>query len=179
MAPAGTLRIIDCVPEVHSDPILEILNEAIRNSTALYEYATRTRESMARWFDTKQHGKFPVLVAVDPSDTLVGFASYGTFRERPAYKYSVEHSVYVHVEHRARGVGSLLMQALIARATVQQYHVMVGGIDGSNRASIAFHEKLGFVHSGTVREAGFKFGRWLDLALYQLILPTPEQPSEA
>jgi L-amino acid N-acyltransferase len=179
MANAGTLRIIDGVPEAHADAILDILNEAIQNSTALYEYAPRTRESMAQWFDTKHHGRFPVLVAIDASETLVGFASYGTFRERPAYKYSVEHSVYVHVDRRGRGVGLLLMQALVARATEQQYHVMVGGIDGSNRASIAFHEKLGFVRAGTVREAGFKFGRWLDLALYQLILPTPEQPSEA
>ena len=108
----------------------------------------------------------------------VGVASYGSFRAWPAYKYSVEHSVYVHKDHRGKGIGIALMQRLIAAAIEQQYHVMVGGIDVSNAGSIALHEKLGFVHAGTIKQAGFKFGRWLDLAFYQLILPTPDVPTE-
>jgi L-amino acid N-acyltransferase len=68
------------------------------------------------------------------------------------------------------------MRQLIEAAREQQYHVMIGGIDISNAASIALHEKLGFTHAGTIRQAGFKFGKWLDLGFYQLILDTPQHP---
>ena len=107
---------------------------------------------------------------------FAGFASYGVFRDRPAYKYSVEHSVYVHQDHRRKGLGKLLMERLIDAAREQDVHVMVGGIDATNAVSIALHEQLGFVHAGTIRQAGFKFGRWLDLAFYQLTLQTPRDP---
>jgi L-amino acid N-acyltransferase len=172
------MRIIECSYEQHAGAILGILNEAIVASTALYDYQPRPPESMVPWFETKRLGGFPVLGAVADDGVLLGFASYGTFRERPAYKYSVEHSVYVAKERRGAGIGFALMQRLIAVATEQQLHVMVGGIDLSNRASIALHEKLGFFHAGTVKHAGFKFGRWLDLAFYQLLLETPESPVE-
>lgn len=170
------MKFVTCTLEHHGAAILEIFNEAIANSTALYDYRPRATESMTTWFATKTNGRFPVLGAVDEADRLLGFASYGTFRAWPAYKYSVEHSVYVHVDHRGRGIGRALMQQLIAAATGQQYHMMIGGIDAANAGSIAMHERLGFVHAGTIRQAGFKFGRWLDLAFYQLILPTPDRP---
>jgi len=170
------MKFITCTYEAHAEAILSILNEAILHSTALYDYRPRTLESMAGWFAAKEAGRFPVIGAVSPSGELFGFASYGTFRAWPAYKYSVEHSVYVHKDHRGKRLGMALMQQLIARAKQQQYHVMVGGIDESNRASVALHQRLGFTHAGTIRQAGFKFGRWLDLAFYQLILPTPETP---
>jgi phosphinothricin acetyltransferase len=170
------MRFVTCTHESRADEILEILNEAIINSTALYDYRPRAPESMVGWFKTKEAGRFPVIGAAAETGQLLGFASYGTFRAWPAYKYSVEHSVYVHKDHRGRGIGRALMQQLIAAAREQQYHVMVGGIDVANTGSIVLHEKLGFVHAGTIRHAGFKFGRWLDLSFYQLILPTPPQP---
>jgi L-amino acid N-acyltransferase YncA len=169
-------RLVDCTPGDHAAAILEILNDAIVHSTALYDYRPRTPDSMVAWFAAKAAGRFPVIGAVDDAGTLLGFASYGTFRAWPAYKYSVEHSVYVHRDHRGRGVGRLLMEALIAAARAGDLHVMVGGIDTTNRGSIALHEKLGFRHAGTVREAGFKFGRWLDLGFWQLVLETPVRP---
>src|SRR3546814_2498645 len=98
----------------------------------------------------------------------MGFASYGTFRAYPANKYTVEHSVYIDARFRGRGLGEALMSVVIERARQRQIHVLVGGIDAANAASIHMHEKLGFVHAGTIRQAGFKFGRWLDLAFYQL-----------
>ena len=107
---------------------------------------------------------------------LLGFGSYGTFRAWPAYKYSVEHSVYVAPSQQGRGVGKQLMQRLIQSATEQELHSLIGGIDASNASSIAFHQRLGFVHAGTIKEAGFKFGRWLDVAFYQLLLDTPAAP---
>lgn len=172
------MQIIDCTPAAHSDGILEILNEAIANSTALYDYQQRTAADMQSWFDAKRAKGFPVLGAVDERGALLGFASYGTFRERAAYKYTVEHSVYVHVQQRGRGLGRVLLQRLIERARQQQYHVLVGGIDADNAVSIALHQALGFEHCGTIRQAGFKFGRWLDLAFYQLLLETPHQPMD-
>lgn len=170
------MEFVACTEAMHAEAILAILNEAIANSTSLYDYAPRSLESMAGWFKAKQASGFPVIGAVSSTGELAGFASYGTFRAWPAYKYSVEHSVYIHRDHRGRGLGLALMRQLIARAVEQQYHVMVGAIDEGNRASVVLHQKLGFSHAGTLRQVGFKFGRWLDLALYQLVLPTPDAP---
>lgn len=169
-------RLVDCTLEQHGAAILDILNHAIVHSTALYDYRPRPPESMQGWFAAKHAGGFPVIGAVDEGGVLLGFASYGTFRAWPAFKYSVEHSVYIHHSQRGRGLGQTLMQALIARAEAQGLHVLVGGIDAENTASIRLHEKLGFRHAGTIREAGYKFGRWLDLAFYQLRLATPDRP---
>ncbi|WP_118181434.1 GNAT family N-acetyltransferase [Paraburkholderia phosphatilytica] len=173
---AGDIRLIDCSESEHAPAILEILNEAIVNSTALYDYVPRPPEAMTKWFETKRAGGFPVIGVIDSAGTLLGFASWGTFRAFPAYKYTVEHSVYVHHAHRGRGLGRLLLSAVIKRAREAQVHVLVGCIDAANGTSIDLHKKLGFTHSGTVKEAGFKFGRWLDAAFFQLNLETPVAP---
>jgi L-amino acid N-acyltransferase len=172
------MKFVTCTYEAHASQILAIFNDAIVNSTALYDYKPRTPESMVGWFKAKESGRYPVIGAVDDQGRLLGFASYGTFRAWPAYKYSVEHSVYVEKDQRRKGVGEALMRRLIAAAKEQQYHCMVGGIDVANRGSIAMHEKLGFTHAGTIRQAGFKFGRWLDLGFWQLLLETPGQPQD-
>jgi len=169
------MRFVACNYDFHASKILEIFNEAIVNSTALYDYQARSMESMVGWFNAKEAGGFPVIGAFE-NDELLGFASYGTFRAWPAYKYTVEHSVYVHKVHRGKKIGLALMQELIAAARQQEYHIMVGGIDLTNIGSIALHEKLGFTHAGTIKQAGFKFGRWLDLGFYQLILESPLNP---
>lgn len=158
--------------------ILDILNEAILNSTALYDYRPRTPEMMTSWFQAKQKGNYPVIGAVNETGELLGFGSYGTFRAWPAYKYSVEHSIYVDKRFRGQGIGKALLQQVIDRARDQNYHVLIGGIDSQNTISIRLHQQFGFQHSGTIRQAGFKFGRWLDLDFYQLILQTPAQPVE-
>jgi len=170
------MQLATCTFDAHASQILAILNDAIEHSTAIYDYRLRAPESMVGWFAAKDAGRFPVIGAFGEGGKLLGFASYGTFRAWPAYKYSVEHSVYVHKDHRGRGIGIALMRELISEARAYQYHVMVGGIDVANTGSIALHEKLGFTHAGTIREAGFKFGRWLDLAFYQLVLETPANP---
>lgn len=171
------MKIIDCNEAQHAPAILEILNHAIVNSTALYDYEPRPPESMHAWFETKRKANYPVIAALEDDGPLLGFATYGTFRAWAGYKYTVEHSVYIHHEHRGRGIGHELLKHLIARAGQQNYHVIVGGIDATNQASIRMHEKLGFTHCGTIHQAGFKFGRWLDLVFYQLILPTPQNPT--
>jgi L-amino acid N-acyltransferase len=170
------MRQIHCDEQKHSRAILDIFNEAIANSTALYDYKPRTIESMAPWFATKRLNNFPVIGLESDAGELVGFASFGTFRAFPAFKYTIEHSIYIHKDHRGKGLGAVLLPAIVLEAQARQVHVMVGAIDASNQASIALHEKFGFKHSGTVHEAGFKFGRWLDLAFYQNILATPDSP---
>ena len=170
------LKIIDCQENRHSEAILAIFNEVIATSTALYDYHPRTPEVMKSWFEAKRKGGYPVLGVEDSSGQLLGFASYGAFRAWPAYKYSVEHSIYVDSRFRGRGVGRLLLEQLIESARGRDYHVLIGGIDAANKPSIALHESLGFTHCGTIPQVGFKFGRWLDLSFYQLILPTPLRP---
>ncbi|WP_322044867.1 N-acetyltransferase family protein [Paraburkholderia sp. J67] len=168
--------IVPCTHERHADAILAIFNDAIVNSTALYDYKARDAQSMVNWFNAKRAGNFPVIGVEDENGTLLAFGSYGTFRAWPAYKYSVEHSVYVHKDHRGQGLGRVIMEALIAAARENNVHAMLGGIDATNAGSIALHERLGFKHVGTLPEVGFKFGRWLDLAFYQLLLETPLNP---
>ena len=172
------MTVIDCDEARHAAAILAILNEAIANSTALYDYAPRPLSSMSSWFAAKRAGDFPVLGIEDPAGQLMGFATYGSFRQFAAFKYTVEHSVYVHPDHRRQGVGRRLLTALIDRARAQDLHLLVGALDASNAASVALHEGFGFVHAGTIPQAGFKFGRWLDLAFYQLRLATPAEPKD-
>ncbi|GLR15367.1 phosphinothricin acetyltransferase [Chitinimonas prasina] len=170
------MRLVHCTEARHAEAILAIFNDAIVNSTALYDYYPRPAASMVGWFETKRANGFPVIGFEDDQGTLLGFASYGTFRAWPAFKYSVEHSVYVHKDQRGAGLGRKLLEALIVEAQARGVHTLVGGIDADNAGSIALHQQLGFSHAGTIRQAGFKFGRWLDLAFYQLLLPTPQQP---
>src|ERR1043166_3396561 len=171
------MKITSC-DECYSNQILAIFNEAILNSTALYDYKPRTSEMMSLWFEVKRKGNFPVIGAVSDAGELLGFGSYGTFRAWPAYKYSIEHSIYVGANFRGQGIGKVLLGEIIARARAQNYHVLIGGIDSQNAASIQLHKRFGFQHAGTIRQVGFKFGRWLDLEFYQLVLETPVQPEE-
>jgi phosphinothricin acetyltransferase len=172
------VKLVDCEPRRHAAAILAIFNEAIANSTALYDYALRTPESMESWFAAKARNRYPVIGLENEDGALLGFATYGMFPERPAYKYTVEHSIYMDTRFRGQGHGRVLLEAIVAAAVEQDYHVMVGGIDASNAVSIHLHEQLGFTHCGTVLQAGFKFGRWLDLAFYQKILATPAAPAD-
>ena len=168
------MTIVDC-DRGRAAEILAILNDAIEHSTALYDYRPRPLSAMDGWFDAKERGGYPVIGAVDASGRLLGFASYGQFRAWPAYKYSVEHSLYVAAGYRGRGIGKLLLAGILERAGAQQYHNVIGGIDADNAASIGLHERFGFERCGLIRHAGFKFGRWLDLAFYQKLLDTPAE----
>lgn len=171
------MDIIRCDRALAS-PMLAILNEVIVNSTAIYDYKPRTPDMMQAWWDAKEKGNYPVVGVVDDAGALLGFATYGPFRNWPAYKYSVEHSIYVEKSQRGKGLGRVLLGAIIEAAKEQQYHVMIGGIDSANAGSIALHEKFGFTKCAEIRQAGYKFGRWLDLVFYQLVLPTPMAPVE-
>ena len=169
------MRIITC-DRAHTGAILGILNEAIENATALYDYQARTPAMMDAWFDAKEKARYPVIGVIDGGNQLLGFGSYGPFRAWPAYQYTVEHSLYVERSGRGQGVGRLLLAELIAAAKHQDFHTLIGGIDSRNAASIALHRRLGFEQCAHIRQVGFKFNRWLDLQFYQLVLNTPAHP---
>ena len=155
--------------------ILDIYNDAILNTTSVYNYLPHTLEMRMEWYQQKQKDGFPVLVA-EQSGTVVGFSTYGHFRAWAAYKYSVEVSVYIHPKHRGKGIAKLLYPYLIKKAKEQQLHTLMAGIDASNVASIKLHEQFGFKTVGLFKEVGYKFDKWLDLQFMQLILETPENP---
>lgn len=170
------MKIVNCQYERHGKTILNIFNEAIANSTALYDYEPRTLATVQKWFKNKEEDNYPIIGIENHQGVLMGFATYGAFRSWAAYKYSVEHSVYVDVKFRGKGVGKRLLTELVELAQQQNYHTIIGGIDAENIISIKLHQSLGFIHCGTIKQAGFKFDRWLDLEFYQLILPTPDNP---
>jgi phosphinothricin acetyltransferase len=153
--------------------ILDIYNDVIRTSTAVYSIDPVTVEERREWVAARRARGFPVLVAADATQVL-GFASFGDWRGLWAgYRYTVEHSVHVRADARRRGVGRELVEALIPRARELGKHVMIGGIDATNLDSILFHQRLGFERVAHFREVGRKFGRWLDLVFMQRWLDAP------
>lgn len=149
--------------------ILEITNYEILKGTALYHYKQKTLEEQKLWFENKLAAKRPVLV-LEQNKVVVGFGTYDTFRPFEGFKFSVEHSLYIHKNFRGLGLGKLLLKALISEAKKDNLHIMIAGIDAENKASISLHYQLGFREVGRFPEVGFKFERWLDLVFMQLNL---------
>ena len=142
--------------------IVEIYNEGGVATTASYDVEPVTLEDRAAWFERLRNQGHPVLV-LEENGQVVGFASYGSFRDKAAYLHTVEHSVYVAEGRRSNGVGRMLLGALLDHARGRGVHIMVGVLDADNMASRAFHKSLGFIESVVLPEVGRKFGRWLDV----------------
>jgi L-amino acid N-acyltransferase len=149
--------------------LVVIYNEVIATSTAIYSNVPVTLEDRRQWWRTRTAQGYPVLVARDDAG-VAGLASFADFRAWPGYRFTVEHSVHVRADGRGRGIGTLLVQALLSRAAALGKHVMIGGVDAANAASIRFHERLGFQRSAHLREVGHKFDRWLDLVFLQRMI---------
>lgn len=149
--------------------ILEIINFNILNSTALYDYKIRTYEQQKTILEEKINKNFPVIVA-ELGGEVLGFGMYSEFRFREAYKFTVEHSVYVNEDFHGKGIGRLLLEELIVLARKQNLHTMIAVIDSENQSSVDFHEKFGFTTVGIIKESGYKFNRWLHSVFMQLIL---------
>lgn len=157
--------------------ITTIYNDAVAHSTAIWNETLVDTDNRLAWLAERQRAGYPVLVAVDEHDQVLGYASFGDWRAWDGYRHTVEHSVYVRADQRGKGTGERLMRALIERARGIGKHVMVAGIEAGNLGSIRLHEKLGFEQVGHLREVGAKFGAWLDLVFLQLHLdarPVPE-----
>jgi L-amino acid N-acyltransferase YncA len=160
--------IRDC-EEADLGGVLDIYNDAVRSTTAIWNDTPVDLENRLAWLKDRTFRGFPVLVAVG-EDKVLGYAAYGDWRAWDGYRHTVEHSVYVHREARRGGIATALMTALMERARADGKHVMVGGIEASNEASLALHMRLGFERTAHMREVGRKFGRWLDLVFMQIIL---------
>ena len=141
--------------------INEIYNHFVLHSTCTYQEDPETPAARRAWFDA--HGpEYPITVA-EVDGAVVGWGALTRFRERSAYRFSVENSVYVdHARHKS-GIGTVLLADLVDRARALGYRVIVAGIDADQPASVALHAKFGFVHAGRLSNVGFKFGRWLDV----------------
>ena len=147
--------------------VVAIYNQVLLTSTAIYREEPATIEERQAWNETRKRNGYPLLVARLDDAPVAGFATFGDFRAWPGYRFTVEHSVHVADGRRGHGIGTALMDVLIARGSALGKHVMVAGIDADNRGSIRMHERLGFEQTGHLKEVGFKFGRWLDLVFMQ------------
>lgn len=156
----------------HTDipAILEIYNDAVLNTTASWDYEPATLEQRIHWFQQHSQQGFPVLVARDASSHVVGWGSLSKFREKIGYQYTVEHSVYVAAGCRRQGIGRDIVQALMHEAQRMGKHVLIGGVEKSNEASLRLHHALGFEEVAHFRQVGYKFDQWLDLVFVQKIL---------
>ena len=147
----------------------EIYNEVLARSTAIFSDIARSAEDHSRWYADRRSQGWPVIVACRGASVL-GYATYGSFRTWPGYRHTVENSVYVSASARGQGVGTRLLSVLIERAKTQGLHAMIAGIDGDNTVSMELHAKAGFTKVGHLRQVGRKFDRWLDLAFYECLL---------
>lgn len=159
--------------------ICAIYNDAVLNTTAIWNEQPVDLANRQAWFEARKAQQYPILVAEENGE-VSGYASFGDWRPFEGFRYSVEHSVYVRNDQRGKGLGARLMQVLIERARERGKYVMVAAIESGNQASIHLHERLGFVTTGQMPQVGIKFGRWLDLTFMQLALnPGAEPPQES
>lgn len=146
--------------------ILAIYNDAVRNTTAIWNETPVDLENRRAWMQARQAAGFPVLVA-ETDGRVFGYGSLGDFRSFEGYRITVEHSLYVAASARGRGLGAALLTSLVDEARRLDKRAMVGGIDATTEPSLALHHKFGFVEVGRLPRVGIKFGRPLDLVLMQ------------
>lgn len=154
--------------------ILEIYNHEVQFETSTFDLVPRTLEAQENWISARS-GAFSAIVAIDENDNVVGFGALSEYRDRAAYKTSVENSVYVKRDLTRSGIGKLILMNLLQQAADSGFHAVMARIEASSQASRGLHESCGFSLVGIEREIGRKFGRWLDVALMQCLLH--EQPN--
>ena len=147
--------------------ITEIYDHAVRCGTATFELVAPDLAEMTRRFEVLIEGGYPYFVAV-LDGRVVGYAYAGAYRPRPAYRFTVENSIYLQPAIHRRGIGLKLLQRLIVESEARGYRQMIAVIgDSANAGSIGVHMKTGFAMVGTHPNVGFKFGRWLDTVMMQ------------
>ncbi len=151
-----------------ADGIRAIYNAEVLEGTATFDLRPRSALEQRSWL-TDRDGAHAVVVAVEGS-VVLGFGSLSPYRPRPAYRTTVEDSVYVDPTHQGRGVGRAVLDALLVTATQHGFHLVIGRISGHNEASVALHHACGFETVGVEREVGRKFSRWLDVVVVQRLL---------
>ncbi|WP_298723068.1 GNAT family N-acetyltransferase [uncultured Ferrovibrio sp.] len=152
-----------------AEAIRAIYNDAVVNTTAVFDYEPRSAQAQIDWLRMKAEQKLPVLVA-ETDGAVLGYCSYGPFRPWPAYLYTVENAIYVAPEVRGKGIGKALLGPLLQLAKDNGLHTVIAGITAENEASLRLHRAFGYEPAGTIRQAGWKFERWLDLVFLQKML---------
>ncbi len=152
-----------------AEAIRSIYNIEVLESTVTFDMVERSLDDQISWI-TDHSGSYPAIVAVNTTGTVVGFASLTAYRPRPAYATTVENSVYVHREHRSKGIAVTLMQELLTAAAEHGFHSVIARIVGDHDASIQLHASCGFQQIGREVEVGRKFGKWLDVVVMQKML---------
>jgi phosphinothricin acetyltransferase len=155
--------------EADLDTITAIYGHAVLNGTASYEYDPPSRAEMGSRYAALIAGSFPYLVAETEAGAVAGYAYAGPFRTRPAYRFTVEDSIYISPGSQGRGIGRLLLEQLVAESEKWGARQMIAviGDGGVNLASVRLHAAMGFSHCGRIEGSGFKFGRWCDTVLMQ------------
>jgi L-amino acid N-acyltransferase YncA len=150
------------------EPMLAIYRHHIRRGIedSVDDNGTPEPEDLRDRRKNLRSHRLPHLVATTGGE-IVGYAYVVLFRKRPAYRYTVKHSIYIHREHLGRGVGRLLMQELIDTCAAAGFRQMIGYIDADNTASLAIHEKFGFSRVGTLPGVAYRYGRWADTVMVQ------------
>lgn len=149
--------------------ITAIYADSVLTGVASYELVAPEEAEMRRRFEAITADGYP-YIAAEAEGRLIGYAYASAFRTRPAYRWLVEDSIYLAPDARGRGVGSALLAALVARCEALGFRQMAAVIGGGHPASIAVHEKAGFVHAGRLAGTGYKHGRWLDTVFMQKAL---------
>ena len=160
--------------EPDAEAIRRIYNHEVQHSTATFDLVPRSREEQRSWLASRS-GAFSVLVA-EWEGEVVGFASVSPYKERAAYRTTVEDSVYVRGDRQGLGIGRALLMAVLDAAEASGFHAVMARIEAGGVASRALHEACGFRLVGIEREVGRKFNRWLDLALMQCLLHERPRP---
>ena len=149
--------------------ILEITNQVIRTSNAIYREEDHTMETRKEWFESKVEKNIPIYI-YEEDGVVCGFVTYGAFRENPGYRFSVEHSLHIDKTYRVKGIGTQLLKHLIEHLKTTEYRLVIGVIDQQNKLSLHLHEKIGFKLSGTIENVAIKHGVWLNVCFMSLDL---------
>jgi L-amino acid N-acyltransferase YncA len=164
--------LLRLVQRADAEAIRVIYNHEVASGTNTFDLVARSLEEQRAWVD-RHRGAHPALVAVDadgPSEEVLGFAVVSPFRDRPAYATTVEDSVYVHTDHRGKGVGRALLDELLRLAAGHGFHAVIARISSENEPSVRLHRACGFEVVGVEKEVGRKHGRWLDVVELQRML---------
>jgi phosphinothricin acetyltransferase len=170
--------VIRLATAADASAIADIYRPYVEDSLISFEEVAPDAAEMARRINGNEPGLYPWLVAED-GQRLLGYATSSPFRARRGYRWSVETGIYLIPEAMGRGFGRALLQGLIESLVDRGFVAAIGTIALPNAASVRLHEALGFVHTGTQRKVGFKFGEWIDIGLWQRDLaPRSASPPE-
>lgn len=158
--------------------ITRIYNHAVRHTLAIWNETEVDHTNRTLWWQARQAAGYPVLVAVDAQDTVLGYTSFGDWRAFEGYRHTAELAIYIDKDHQGQGVGKALLSALIESARACGKHMLVAAIEAQNQASIGLHHSLGFHISGHMAQVGIKNGQWLDLIWMQKQLDSDNTASD-